>query len=380
MVPKGWYEHTLDELALVERGKFSARPRNDPRYYGGYMPFVQTGDVTSSGTYLNSFSQTLNEDGVGVSKVFPKDTILITIAANIGDTAITSFEIACPDSVVAIQPFKGIADVYWLKKHLETRKEDLDAQSTQNAQKNINLQVLKPLLILTPPLPEQKKIAQILSTWDKAITTTEQLLVNSQQQKKALMQKLLTGKKRLLDKNGDRFSGEWRKTSLKNLVEIIYGKSPKEVLHPKGSFPIYGTGGIGGYASEAICEEKAVLVGRKGTIDRPLYIDEPFWAIDTTFYCLPKADTHLKWFYYLICSLKLRSLSEASGVPSLSRETLYAIKVMEPPSIEEQQKIAAVLSTADQEISALQQKLIALKQEKKALMQQLLTGKRRVLV
>ncbi|QLV87862.1 hypothetical protein HV265_13175 [Citrobacter sp. RHBSTW-00678] len=66
MVPKGWSEHTLDDLALVERGKFSVRPRNDPRYYGGDMPFVQTGDVTSSGTYLKSFSQTLNENGIGV--------------------------------------------------------------------------------------------------------------------------------------------------------------------------------------------------------------------------------------------------------------------------------------------------------------------------
>ena len=188
MVPKGWSEHTLDDLALVERGKFSVRPRNDPRYYGGDMPFVQTGDVTSSGTYLKSFSQTLNENGIGVSKVFPKNTILITIAANIGDTAITTFEVACPDSVVAIQPYKHVADVYWLKKYLETRKTDLDAQSTQNAQKNINLQVLKPLLILTPPYAEQKKIAKILSTWDNAISVTEKLLANSQQQKKALTQ------------------------------------------------------------------------------------------------------------------------------------------------------------------------------------------------
>lgn len=225
MVPKGWSEHTLDDLALVERGKFSVRPRNDPRYYGGDMPFVQTGDVTSSGTYLKSFSQTLNENGIGVSKVFPKNTILITIAANIGDTAITTFEVACPDSVVAIQPYKHVADVYWLKKYLETRKTDLDAQSTQNAQKNINLQVLKPLLILTPPYAEQKKIAQILLAWDKAISVTEKLLANSQQQKKALMQQLLTGKKRLLDENGERFSGEWRNSTLSMFCNIAKGKA-----------------------------------------------------------------------------------------------------------------------------------------------------------
>ncbi|WHI49573.1 restriction endonuclease subunit S [Microbulbifer sp. MLAF003] len=380
MVPKGWDVKKLEELALVERGKFSARPRNDPRFFGGKVPFVQTGDVSSSGTYLKAYSQTLNEDGVGVSRVFPSETILITIAANIGDTAITCFDVACPDSIVAIQPNPTIANVYWLKKLLETKKEDLDSKSTQNAQKNINLQVLKPLSLLTPPLPEQKKIAQILSTWDKAIDTSEKLLANSRQQKKALMQQLLTGKKRLRDKNGVRFSGEWKKAPIKNLVEIVYGKSPKEVLSQNGKNPIYGTGGISGHAIEPLCTKTSVLIGRKGTIDKPIYIDRPFWAIDTTFYCLPKQNTHIKWFYYLVSMLGLKKYSEASGVPSLSRETLYSIKVFTPTSLEEQQKIAATLSSADREIETLQQKLDCLKQEKKALMQQLLTGKRRVQV
>lgn len=154
------------------------------RYFGGNIPFVQTGDIGAANTYLTCYSQTLNEDGLKVSKLFPKNSILITIAANIGDTAITTFDVACPDSVVAIQPFKDKADYFWLKMVLETCKDDLDSKSTQNAQKNINLQVLKPLLIRTPPLPEQKKIARILSTWDRAIEVAEKLLNNSRQQKK----------------------------------------------------------------------------------------------------------------------------------------------------------------------------------------------------
>lgn len=230
------------------------------------------------------------------------------------------------------------------------------------------------------PLHEQKKIAQILSTWDQAISTTEQLLANSQRQKKALMQQLLTGKKRLLDKNGVRFSGEWQTVKLQSLVEIIYGKSPKDILDPEGEIPVYGTGGISGYSKEALCLNPAVLIGRKGTIDKPMFIDNPFWAIDTTFYCLQKNRTELMWFYYLISNVELRKYSEASGVPSLSRETLYSIKVIAPSVLEEQQKIARVLSAADQNIATLQRKLDCLKQEKKALMQQLLTGKRRVQV
>lgn len=243
---------------------------------------------------------------------------------------------------------------------------------------NLSQQILNDIALPLPPHDEQKKIVQILSTWDKAISTTEQLLANSQQQKKALMQQLLTGQKRLLDNNGVRFSGDFTSIKVKDLVDIIYGKSPKEILSSSGDFPIYGTGGISGYSSEALCFDASVLIGRKGTIDRPVYIETPFWAIDTTFYCLPKSQTNLKWFYYLVSNVDLKKYSEASGVPSLSRETIYSIKVTITTNLEEQQKIAAVLSTADQEISVLQQKLAALKQEKKALMQQLLTGKRRV--
>lgn len=404
MVPKGWSEHTLDDLALVERGKFSVRPRNDPRYYGGDMPFVQTGDVTSSGTYLKSFSQTLNENGIGVSKVFPKNTILITIAANIGDTAITTFEVACPDSVVAIQPYKHVADVYWLKKYLETRKTDLDAQSTQNAQKNINLQVLKPLLILTPPYAEQKKIAKILSTWDNAISVTEKLLANSQQQKKALMQQLLTGQKRLLDENGVRFSGDWNSSKLGDLFNfkkgkglsksdlsesginkcILYGElytkyaeiayevisrtnssdgqlsEPGDILLPASTT----TSGID-LANATALSEGGILLGGDINILRPkVRLSSPFLA------------------YFLTHMKKNEISSRAQGITiiHLYGGDLKSIDIVLPSTVQEQQKIAAVLSAADAEISTLEKKLACLRDEKKALMQQLLTGKRRVKV
>ena len=103
----------------------------------------------------------------------------------------------------------------------------------------LNKASLEKMPLLIPPLPEQKKIAQILSTWDKAITTTEQLLANSQQQKKALMQQLLTGKKRLLDKNGVRFSGEWKHKKLSALCSIKTGKKDVNEGNPDGIYPFF---------------------------------------------------------------------------------------------------------------------------------------------
>lgn len=392
-LPKGWVENTLEELAQVERGKFSVRPRNDPRYFGGNMPFVQTGDVGCSGTYLERFSQTLNQDGIGVSKVFPQGTILITIAANIGDTAITTFEVACPDSVVAIQPYPEKADVYWLKKILETKKNDLDSQATQNAQKNINLQVLKPLQIIAPPLPEQKKIAQILSTWDKAINTTEKLLANSQQQKKALMQQLLTGKKRLLDENGKRFSGEWSECHLSEIANITMGSSPKSEAYNEianGLPLLQGNADIKDrlscpriFTSEITkeCYKDDILLSVRAPVGSA--------AISVHHACIGRGISAIKanlnnsqsylyqWFLWF--EPRWASLSQGSTFESINSDEIKNLKI-HISIFKEQEKIAAVLFTADKEIELLKQKLEVLKQEKKSLMQQLLTGKKRVKV
>ena len=226
-----------------------------------------------------------------------------------------------------------------------------------------------------PPLPEQKKIAKILQTWDRAIATTEKLIDASRQQKKALMQQLLKGKKRFAG-----FEGEWKKAVVKDVVSVTYGKSPKDIFSQEGKFNVIGTGGVTGRTNSTICTECAVVVGRKGTIDKPQYITEPFWAIDTTFYCLPKnSEINIHWFYYLSITLKLKQYNEASGVPSLSRETLYSIPIY-VPSYKEQGKIATTLHVCDKRTDELYLRLTHLKQEKKALMQQLLTGKRRVKV
>ena len=274
---------------------------------------------------------------------------------------------------------KPNAHMRWLSYVLASRYSRYTlsnlATGTSGSMKNITKGELLGLKLSIPPLPEQKKIAKILQTWDRAIATTEKLIDASKQQKKALMQQLLTGKKRFPG-----FEGEWEKAVVKDVVSITYGKSPKDIFSPEGQFNVIGTGGVTGRTNSTICTECAVVIGRKGTIDKPQYITEPFWAIDTTFYCLPKnSDIDIHWFYFLSVILKLKQYNEASGVPSLSRETIYSIPVY-VPCLNEQRKIATTLHACDKRADALHLKLTHLKQEKKALMQQLLTGKRRVKV
>jgi len=389
MIPEGWSVCPLEELALVERGKFSMRPRNDPKYYGGNIPFVQTGDVTAAKTYLKSFTQTLNEDGLKVSRLFPKNSILMTIAANIGDTAIATFDVACPDSVVAIQSYKEKSDYFWLKLILETCKSDLDAKATQNAQKNINLQILRPLLIRTPPLCEQTKIANILSTWIKAINVTEKLIENSQAQKKALMQQLLTGEKRLKG-----FKNEWHEKYLFEIAKITMGSSPKSEA--------YNTNNIGLPLLQGNADIKNRLSQPRiytSQITKECFLGDILMSVRAPVGEIAKSVHHacigrgissikanenifqeylhqwLLWF-----EPKWQSLSQGSTFDSVNSNDIKKLKLLIPDNIKEQQKIASVLSAADKEIELLQQKLAFLNQEKKALMQQLLTGKCRVKV
>jgi len=262
------------------------------------------------------------------------------------------------------------------------KSQVLDLQGGM-AQKHLNVGAYQVLKIKLPPLPEQKKIAKILSTWDKAITITEQLLANSQQQKKALMQQLLTGKKRLLDKNGVRFEGEWKRVELGDLLDY---SQPTPYLvdstdySDEFSTPVLTAGKtfLLGYTNEEsgiFSENLPVIIFDDFTTDSK-FVDFPFKAKSSAMKILKaKEGVSIKYVYEA-----MQLLDFSVGGHQRHWISIYSRLVIPFPEKEEQQKIAAVLSAADQEISALQQKLDAFKQEKKALMQQLLTGKRRTII
>lgn len=168
LIPESWKVVPLGEIGQIERGKFSHRPRNEPRFYGGDYPFVQTGDVSNCDGYVRSYSQTLNEEGLAISKMFPAGTILITIAANIGFTGILQFDSACPDSLIGISPSKLIQTEF-LNYYLITQQPKMDQLAPKGTQKNINIQFLKPWLIPLPDLEEQEKISKVLIGTDNKI-------------------------------------------------------------------------------------------------------------------------------------------------------------------------------------------------------------------
>lgn len=258
------------------------------------------------------------------------------------------------------------------------KSQVLDLQGGM-AQKHLNVGAYQVLKLKLPPLSEQKKIAQIFSTWDKAITTTKKLLANSQQQKKALMQQLLTGKKRLLDGNGRRFKGEWKYGHLSDLGKITKGKalSGKDLID--GDYPVIAGGKSSPYNHRDFTHENVITVSASGAYAGYVaYHPYKLWASDCSV-VISKANSDICFIYQLMSHMqsKIYSLQSGGAQPHVYPKDLEILRVSIPPR-EEQQKIADALSKVDQENFALQQQLVALKNEKKALVQQLLTGKRRV--
>jgi type I restriction enzyme S subunit len=197
-IPEKWSIVKLSDVATIERGKFAHRPRNDPDYYGGSIPFIQTGDIANAEVYVRGCSQTLNERGLSISRVFPKNTLVITIAANIGDVAMLGFDCAFPDSVIGITPGSKI-DSLFLLYYLKTQREKMNALAPRGTQKNINIQFLRPWPVPLPPLSEQKAIAESILCVDEKVEAEQDRLRGLSEVFQALLGDLVTGRLRVIN-------------------------------------------------------------------------------------------------------------------------------------------------------------------------------------
>lgn len=155
-----WKIQSLSDLGVLARGKSKHRPRNDPRLFGDKYPFIQTGEVANSSGRIKGANKFYSEFGLSQSKLFPKDTLCITIAANIADTAILEIEACFPDSVVGFISDRNKSHVSFVKYLIDVNKDNLEAFAPATAQKNINLKVLNELKLPIPDIKEQHEIVR----------------------------------------------------------------------------------------------------------------------------------------------------------------------------------------------------------------------------
>ena len=182
-----WEIKPLSELGELNRGVSKARPRNSPELLGGPYPLIQTGEVANAKTYITSFNSTYSEKGLAQSKMWPKGTLCITIAANIAQTSILTFDACFPDSVVGFIS-RNMTNELFIHYWFSFFQKILDEQAPQVAQKNINLKILSELNVIVPPLSLQNRFAAFVERVDQQKQTVQQSLEKLELMKKALMQ------------------------------------------------------------------------------------------------------------------------------------------------------------------------------------------------
>ena len=177
----------LHELGSLDRGRSQHRPRNDPKLLNGPYPLIQTGEVASAGLYITEYKNTYSELGLQQSKMWKAGTLCITIAANIAQTAILTFDACFPDSVVGFVPNDSASAIY-MHYWFGFFQKILEEQAPQVAQKNINLKILSDLDVMVPTKEQQEQFAAFVEQTDKSKLAIQKSLDKLELLKKSLMQ------------------------------------------------------------------------------------------------------------------------------------------------------------------------------------------------
>lgn len=399
MVPNDWNVYELNDLChKISVGlAISVTP---------FMKSVGTKLIRNQNikrNYFNSDSVVYIDNDFAESnkskRVKSGDVVAVRTGSNIGEACVVpkDFDGALTFTTLIARPDPKLLDSYFLSTHMnsEIGISEVNRLCAGGGKPNLNSGELKHYRILTPTLLEQKKITQILLNWDQAISATEKLLENSQQQKKALMQELLMGKKRVFDENGRSFSDTWKTYKLGQLfnerVEMGRYDLPLLSITADDGVVYQEETGRKNTSNEDKSKYRRICVndigyntmrmwqGRSSLSDKDGIVSPAYTIIIPSEKIVPRFAAYLFKLPKLVHVFYRHSQGLVSDTWNLKFSHFKEI-IWSFPCVEEQQKIAEVLSTADQEIDTLQKKLECLKQEKKALMQQLLTGKKRVKV
>jgi type I restriction enzyme S subunit len=402
-LPSGWDEILLKDFANFFSG---GTPKStNPDFYNGNIPFIKSGEI-----YYNKTAQFLSEEGLNNSsakKVKVGDLLYALYGANSGEISISKLNGAINQAILCIRPNEKVNTKY-LYNYLRKQKENIIQNFLQGGQGNLSAEIIKNLKIPLPPLPEQRAIANILSTWDTAIQTTQALIAQKEQEKKWLMQNLLTGKKRLpafanatADKKG--FSENWMDLKIDDLFERVTSKNTEKnqnvvTISAQRGFVRQTDFFNKNVASELLdnyflvekgefCYNKSYSNGYPWGATKRLNDFEK--AVVTTLYICFKLKDYSKnsgdfFEQFFNANLLDKGLTKiaheggrAHGLLNVTPSDFFSLKI-NIPSYQEQTAIAQVLQTADKEIELLKTKLEQQKLQKKGLMQVLLTGKWRV--
>jgi type I restriction enzyme S subunit len=287
--------------------------------------------------YIVNYDQTLSEFGLAQSRLWPSDTLCITIAgANTARTAILKFQACFPDSIIGFRPNPSVANIHFIKYSLDFMKHRFLAITRGATQDNLSLDKLLSFPIPIPPLETQRRIASILSAYDDLIEVHTRRIAIFEEMARRLYDEWFI-KFRFPGHTTTTFvetakgcaPAGWPGHTLSDLLELRYGKALKANERVSGPFPVYGSSGIVGWHNKNLVEGPGIIVGRKGNVGSVHWSREPFYPIDTVFY------VHTSWpktfVFYVLQSQNF--LNSDSAVPGLNKSQAIRASINLPPMI-----------------------------------------------
>lgn len=389
-IPEGWSVKKLGEISQVITG--STPQTLDVTNYGKEFLFVSPADINDNVKYITDTTTKLSSKGFSLCRIIKKGSpMFVCIGSTIGKTALAGIDLATNQQINSCI-VKNCINNEFLYYNLSFQSNKIRLLAGEQAVPIINKSTFEKIKLSIPPLAEQEKIADILGTWDEAIEKLSNLIEQKKLLKKGLMQKLLTGKTRLKG-----FTQPWKEVKLGEiLVErneyttqnnqvTILTSSRKGIFRQEDYFDkqVASENNIGykilhkyDFTYRAMTDDDVYCFNQLTNEDMGAV--SPAYSV---FYCENVPNLLIKEILNSKCfGHQLLKISQGGTRKSLKFSALKTLKIYIPSDINEQQVIAVVLSTADDEISLLNQKLEALKEQKKGLMQQLLTGQTRVKV
>ena len=376
IIPQEWEVEPLYYLGQIYSG---GTPDTEvEEYWNGDIAWCTPSDITKLDTkYIESTDVKITVKGLKESSatLLPPRSIVVCTRATIGTAAICSTEIATNQGFKSIIPNEK-ASPEWLYYIIIYSKPRLVRLGCGSTFLEVSKKDFSRFKIPVPPLAEQRKIAEVLGLWDKAIEKQSQLIEQLTLRKRGLMQQLLTAKRRLPG-----FSGPWKEVKLGEISKIGTGNKNNEDKVANGKYPFFVRSSNIERINSYSYDGEAILIPGEGKIGEIIhYVNGKFdyhqrvYKISNFSNCLGKY-----LYYYLMCFFGKQAVNNSvkACVDSLRLSTFTNMKILYP-SFEEQTAIAQVLTVADREIELAQQKLELLRQQKRGLMQQLLTGKKRI--
>lgn len=371
-----WQTYKIKDLTQSFSGGTPLTDR--PEFYqNGDIPFITSSDLNQQ--FIDSVPHYITKQGLESSSakiVEPQTLLLALYGATAGTAAITHIRGTINQAILAFS--KSKIDIKFLYYLLCEKKPYILHTYTQGGQPNLSAQIVNNLSIYIPTYcHEQQKIVEVLETWDKAIQLTRKLIEQKELQKKYLMQQLLTGRTRLKG-----FSNKWGNYKLQELAKIHKGKQLNSTeLTATGEYPCLN-GGItpSGYTHNWNSEKNTISISEGGnSCGYVNWNPKRFWAGGHC-YTLSELKANPEFLYFLLKYKEkyIMSLRVGSGLPNIQRNSLENLILYVPNNREEQSRIGRLLVGVDLGGELLQKRLAQLEEQKKGLMQVLLTGKIRL--